>query len=181
MKDILPIAFILIYNLCTAQVTKEFPIDNNGRILFTNVIELDNSTTKKDLYNRSKIFFVESFNSANDVIQLDNKEDVIIIIIIDKGSTPINMIENNPSVVANLNYTLKLKFKDGQYKYDIYDLRFDVLNTSTALEDMYNEKRYASLSERLKTNFQYSRDKVILEINSLISLLNKKMRDNKNK
>lgn len=56
-----------------------FPIDNRtGEITYSEIIKVD-SVKSQELYIRAKVWFVHSFVSAKNVIQLDDKESGKII------------------------------------------------------------------------------------------------------
>jgi hypothetical protein len=96
------------------------PKDENGKILYTEVIQAD-SIKMNQLYLNSKQFFVDAFKSAKDVIQLDDKEAGIVI---GKGFSDIYIKSLGLNVKTQMWYTIKIQSKDGRYKYDIYDIYF---------------------------------------------------------
>lgn len=91
----------------------------DGIYSYQSVVTLD-STYKKDfLYKNAKIFFVDNFRSANDVIQYDNKEDAKII---GKG----NLTVSDKNLIGEFKWVVDLSTeitcKGGKYRYRIYDL-----------------------------------------------------------
>jgi hypothetical protein len=92
----------------------------NGLVVYTNVIKVD-GVTKDQLYNRAKIFFVKNYKSANDVIQLDDKETGQIV-----GKGIIKVIHNTELIggpfEAKFSHTLSVTVKDGRYKYEFTNL-----------------------------------------------------------
>ena len=72
-----------------------------------------------EIYLKAKEWFVLTFNSANEVIQMDERPEVIIA----KGSVPVDFRSTykNKMVTAPLSvhFTLSSKFKDGRYKYEL--------------------------------------------------------------
>ena len=73
---------IAIMNLSINSYSQEKLVDIlplvNGEVVYTEVIKVD-SLNAKELYNRAKKWIVLNYKSANDVIQLDDKEDGILI------------------------------------------------------------------------------------------------------
>jgi len=102
------------------QVIDELPTDESGNINYNEVITLD-SVTSDELYLRAKKFFVDTFKSANDVIQMDDKEASIII---GKGFNDIYIKIAGPPTAIQMWYSIKIQGRDGRYKYEIYDISF---------------------------------------------------------
>jgi hypothetical protein len=101
---------------------------NNGVVFYSEVIEVD-SIRKDELYKRAKRWFVEAYKDANKVIQLDDKESGEII-----GKGSFDAIWNATFVAShkvNVAHTLKIKVKDGKYRYEITDFRVRYVTSST--------------------------------------------------
>jgi hypothetical protein len=67
MKKIIASIVILI-TVITMRVTGQVPLT------YTEVIQVD-SISKNELYNRAKLWFTTVYNSAKDVLQMDNKDE----------------------------------------------------------------------------------------------------------
>lgn len=109
--------FFVTYN--GYSQTPDFPIGPDGEILFSNVVNVD-SVNALQLYNKTKDFLVKTFISYKNVVQIDDPQSGIILIkpIFDVyghivGKTKIGYVE----------YTLKILFKDGRYKYEMSNFR----------------------------------------------------------
>lgn len=92
-------------------------------LTYTEVIKVD-SVSKDELYNRAKLWLIYAFNSANHVIQYDNKEEGQII-----GKA---IIKYDPKIFSastqtegNIKYTIKIFVREGRYKYEITDFIHD--------------------------------------------------------
>lgn len=92
-------------------------------IIYTDVIQVD-SVTKDELYNRAKLWFATTYNSANDVLQIDDKAEGQIV-----GKA---IVMYNPTILSASNqtkgpikYTIKLFLKEGRYKYELSDFIHD--------------------------------------------------------
>ena len=92
-------------------------------LTYTEVIQVD-SVTNIELYNRAKLWFATVYNSSNDVLQLENKEEGQLI-----GKA---IMKYNPTVLSgsettkgSIKYTIKIFVKDGRYKYEISDFIHD--------------------------------------------------------
>lgn len=146
MKRIfIPLAIVLIISFtANGQIIDEIPIDENGKINFNDVVKVD-SVSSKELYVRAKQFFVNIFKSANDVVQMDDKESGIIV---GKGFNDIYIkILANP-VAIQMWYSIKIQCKDGRYKYEIYDINFKsyssqyAASSSSPAEPTFDKKTY---------------------------------------
>ncbi len=102
------------------QVIEELPTDENGKINFNEVVLID-SVPAGELYLRAKRFFVDTFKSANDVIQMDDRQASIII---GKGYSDIYIKIAGPPTSLQMWYSVKIQGRDGRYRYEIYDISF---------------------------------------------------------
>jgi hypothetical protein len=72
------------------------------------------STKNKDLlYTNAKMFIAENFKSANDVIQLDDKENGVILV---KGVVSENIVVSVQSLTYYFSFTMKIMIKDNKYR-----------------------------------------------------------------
>jgi len=121
MKTLISLTFsILIYSTLIAQ--------NQEQFIYSDVVELNN-ISQEEMYNRGKLWFVNTYVSANDVIQLDDKTGGTII---GNGVFRYNSKVFNASdrTVGLIRYTVKLFFKEGRYKYEIGNFRHESTSTS---------------------------------------------------
>jgi hypothetical protein len=120
----------------------------NGLVTFSDVVTAD-SVSQIDLYQNAKRWFVTTYKSAKDVIQLDDKETGEII---GKGVFKIDYFQRKPSIY----HTISIKVKDGRYKYTITDLSYSDVNGSTFnIEDfpsawMGKKKLYTNIAEEVE-------------------------------
>jgi hypothetical protein len=116
-------SLILIISLTTfGQETKEqkklskyFNLED-GRVIYTDVIEITGAS-KDSLYFKVKNWFVESYNSSNDVIQLDDENRGQIT---GKGVFTINHLVG----IAYIHHMIKIEVKEGRYKYTISNFKY---------------------------------------------------------
>lgn len=80
----------------------------------------DSLKTQKELFNLGKLWINDTYKSGKSVIQMENEE---LGIIVGKAT-----MKYSPSFFASsipakgyVNYTIKLSFKEGRYKYEFYD------------------------------------------------------------
>lgn len=92
----------------------------DGKVTYTNVIQVD-SFSKDELYKRAKRWFIDTYKSGKDVIQLDDKENGEIV---GKGFFEETwMVTFYAGQNVNVWQTIKIHMKDGRYKYEISDFR----------------------------------------------------------
>ena len=107
----------------TLLIVTAMTIFGQEPLAYTEVIQAD-SISQSELYTRAKLWFATAYNSANDVLQMDNKEGGQII-----GKA---IMKYNPTVFSgseqtkgSIKYTIKIFVKDGRYKYEITDFIHD--------------------------------------------------------
>ncbi|MBX2969410.1 MAG: DUF4468 domain-containing protein [Cyclobacteriaceae bacterium] len=86
----------------------------DGVVTYTKVVQVE-GVTKDELYLRAKKWFVTTYKSAKDVIQLDDKESGTIV---GKGNFRITYYAREPLI----DHTISISVKDGRFKYEIKDL-----------------------------------------------------------
>jgi hypothetical protein len=85
-------------------------------ISYTGVVNIDSSTSKDILFSRAKRWVAENFNSAQTVIQNEDKEAGNLIL---KAGFPYMQVVPLSKFDAFMHYTFSLSFKEGKFKYDI--------------------------------------------------------------
>ncbi|HEY4154411.1 MAG TPA: DUF4468 domain-containing protein, partial [Puia sp.] len=132
-----------------------------GRYEFSEIIQLDSTYKKDDLYRNAKLFFTDAFKNAKEVLQYDDRQEGKVI---GKGN-----LQNNAYQVVFLavysekrttNFTLEIFCKDGKYRYRIYGIDSDFATTvsggntpdrittgSVDLDEAYNETVKGSLKK----------------------------------
>lgn len=95
-----------------------FSQETSKELIYTNVVKLDSITKANELYSIAKSWFAEKYNSAQDVIQLDDKENGKII---GKGKFKYNsnVFSYSNGTKGYISYTISIAVKDGRYKYEI--------------------------------------------------------------
>lgn len=101
-----------------AQVIDTIPkIDGNYE--YQGVVTLDSSYKKEDLFRSSKVYFVDSYKSANDVIQYQDQTEGKVI---GKGFFELNQSKTFTNVKWDVYYSTSIECKNGKYRYRIYDI-----------------------------------------------------------
>ncbi len=109
--------------------------EENGSVSYTEVIKVD-SATKDQLYLAARKWFADNYKSANDVIQMDDKEAGEII---GKGLFYENLsfgVLVGAEKVA-VYHTVKISVKDGRYKYTITGLRGNYHSSGSRIGTTY--------------------------------------------
>lgn len=91
----------------------------NGRVAFIGVDTVV-EVSKLDLYARAKKWVVDNYRSANNVIQLDDKEGGELTM---KGNFDVVLGGGITGGVVSVHHTIRLAFKDGRYRYEISEFR----------------------------------------------------------
>lgn len=167
-KTILIIILALSLN-ANCQIISDFKTDSDGNINYNDVIELKDKT-KDQLFLKAKSYFVDTFKSANDVIQLEDKENSIIV---GRGNSTIHVNAGmGVSSTMLFNYRIKIETKDNKIRYELYNLTFSNAYGSAGMENWFDTKMYyKSNGKPRKINLQVKEqvlndiDKIILSIN----------------
>ena len=173
------LGFLMFSIPAFAQVIDELPTDENGIVNFNEVITID-SATKDELYVRAKQAFVNIFKSADDVIQMDDKEAGILMgkgygtAIIDNG-----VMGKLPMKVW---YTIRIQCRDGRYKYEIYNIYLgDVYRKNATAESLFDKKNYYKANGEPRIFNQKYKVAVLEQIESLTSVIKSQMVINETK
>ena len=151
MKRIIYLFILIMFSINSFSQEKLLDILplENGNVVYTEVVKVD-SVNKKELYNRAKKWVVLKYKSANDVIQLDNKEDGIII---GKGNFGIRYYSRKPTI----EHTLQIESRDGRYKFMISNFIYsDIQNDKFTVKEFPKswagkKKLYRTLDEKVKS------------------------------
>jgi hypothetical protein len=125
MKNLLAILMLLTVSMPSiAQPTHPLPTVD-GKITFSEVVHVE-GTSKDELYARARLWFAEAFRSANDVLQLDDKNGGVLLGkgVIKQETGGNNAFSSGPSVVKTWRFTIKIQLRDGRYKVDVYDIDY---------------------------------------------------------
>ena len=160
-----------------AQVIDELPTVD-GQIIFSEVVPVENAS-KDELYARSKIFFIDQFKSAKDVIQMDDKAEGIVV---GRGWNDIYLSFGiTENMKMQMWYKIRIQAKDGRYKYDIFDIQFtsyasQYQASSTAPAEGIFEKTtyYKKNGNAREINYSYKQE-MLKSIESLKGSIKKAM------
>jgi len=92
----------------------------DGKVKYTEVVPVENNTSGQ-LYGKAKLWFASAFKSAQDVIQLDDKENGIVL---GQGIVVQDEAKALTHVRKTWHFTIKIQVKDGRYRAEIYDITY---------------------------------------------------------
>ncbi|MDP4289554.1 MAG: DUF4468 domain-containing protein [Bacteroidota bacterium] len=107
----------------------------DGKVTYTNIIPY-HGVTREEMYDRVKLWFINTYNSGKDVIQLDDKEHGEII-----GKGCFRTVWNLRFYTAqslNIWKTIRIQLKNDCLRYEITDFR---------LNNIYYPAQNASISD----------------------------------
>jgi hypothetical protein len=110
-------------------------------IAYTGIVTIDSTTSKDVLFSRAKRWVAENFNSAQTVIQNEDKEGGSLIL---KAGFPYMQVVPLSKFDAFMHYTFSLSFKEGKFKYDI-----------TNFYPECDSRSYPSMTEAQEPNKQF--------------------------
>jgi hypothetical protein len=137
MKHTLLIITFLITQYAYSQRNYD---STKNELTYSEVVQSPN-TNVKELYSNIYEWFAKTYNSANNVIQLNDKENGKII---GKGGFTIIPIHQWGNIKTPqtffVNYTLTVQIKDGRFKYDFSNITVrPIQSTATfGIETYYN-------------------------------------------
>ena len=167
-------------NLAAQNPYEPVTFDENGNVLMQEVITADGKTTN-DLYNAAKLWFGDAYNSSQDVLQVDNKEEGLIM---GKAFKEITVPLALGSVQeARLWYSIKLDIKEGKYRLSLYDLFFqpkgDYGYTDKRPIEMWFGEKGVRKNGKIRKMTQVMRDEVNTTFEALKKSMDKKMNETK--
>ncbi len=97
------------------------PSKNGIEVYLDTVVKMDSSSANQ-LYNSAKLWISENFKSSKAVIDLDNKEEGIII---GKGNQELFITNSlDLPVQTRCSFTFKIRVKDNKYRLELFDLSY---------------------------------------------------------
>ena len=101
----------------------ELPLNQESNLIeFDEVVKVV-GVSKSELYSRAREWFAIKFNSANSVIQMDDKDSGKII---GKGLSDIIILFMGSKTKEMLHYTISLYIKEGRYRIKMTNFYFQV-------------------------------------------------------
>ena len=158
MRFLFAVFIMIIFSVKTFSQAEliDLPIDSTtGRISYTEVVMVDSSLSKQELYSRAREWFAKTYNSSTNVIQMDDKESGKIV-----GKALMQVYcrsLGSDRKCGFVNYTISIYFKEGRYKFELTDFYHtgqvissdNVMPDYGACENWINDKRkYPMMSQK---------------------------------
>ncbi|MEO6324342.1 MAG: DUF4468 domain-containing protein [Thermoanaerobaculia bacterium] len=151
---------------------------------FPEVVKVEGATAS-ELYNRGHVWFAKAFRSANNVLQLQDKETATLV---GKGGFTYepNVFIGHLCIGRTVHFTITLIAKDGRYKYTVTDFIHEgplpaacvagayVIGVLTTAEDMPDIGRGTSKSWRAKV-WKHLKQRAKEETDTLVRSLKESM------
>ena len=178
-KPIKNLAMKRLIFLFITQVIFSTVIAQEKSFEYSKVIEVD-SVSKTELYNMANEWFAKTYNSANDVIQLNDKELCKII-----GKGRIQSYYKSLGTVHKtgyLSYTFSFEAKDGRYRYEISEIIHKFDGNSNGGGYLTNDQPECGKMMMTTKQWEYIKQMAKLDLDALVysleqSLLNKGEKD----
>jgi hypothetical protein len=148
------------------RLSKYFNLED-GRVVYTDVVEVT-GISKDSLYFKAKNWFVESYNSSNDVIQLDDENRGQIT---GKGLFAIDHLVG----IAYIHHMIKIEVKEGRYKYTISNFKYiNQPNTQSFQIEEYPKSAMGMGREEMYKNIDSGTRKIIESLEKYMKTYQKK-------
>ena len=157
------VLLVLCVSICYSQIDvqkQEFPN-------YQGIVSVENKSAN-DIYSKSKVWIVTNFKSANDVIQLDDKDNGKLIV---KGNTTVLFTFMKTKYPSRVHFTLTIDIKDNRFRYTY--LVTEVMDESgkypvSIMNSMHNKPNKATIIE-IKENISIKFKEIIEYINNSIN------------
>lgn len=93
-----------------------------GLVTFTGVVRVDSTLSKAELYSRAREWFARTYNDADKVLSMDDRASGKLL---GKAFQNIKIY----SSYEKMHYQISVFVKDGRYKYEITNLRYQDYGT----------------------------------------------------
>ena len=144
MKKILLLLAMTAFSM-NAQEKFDFPLNENGQIIFTEVVPAEGKT-KDDLFTNSKMFFVNTYKVTQEKLK-QNKEAYSVT---DNQYSIMTVKVNGSDVKVKLFYTIAILSKDNKYKYEIKNIFTKTEVSETTLEKMFDKTASEKAAQKPK-------------------------------
>ena len=153
--------------------------DDYGKILFQEVNNLD-SLSKEKIYIKANEWFIKTFNDATSVIELNDKDEGVIM---GKGKSGITVSGGFLTYNLYLDFTIKIEIQDYKYRTTFselyyeekYDAKYNTSPSKIPAEDIISPQNIDGKNPKLRQSYKTETLKIINALNiNLKNYLNKK-------
>lgn len=170
MKTTLTLSLILLPWLSFGQLVENLPVDQDGKLMFSEVTQVD-GTTKDDLFLRSKLFFSELFKeAAKEAIKFEDKDQGIIM---GDGAYDISFVHLGLIYRKRMFFSIKVESRDNRYRYQFYNIYYQELGSTTYQfpEDYFSPTNYYRSKGRPKANNELTLTHTLDQVNYMKKIL----------
>ena len=163
MKITLLFCFMLTA-LCTSAQEKKLPVDNEGRVVYTNVMmAADTNTAKAKIYAAAKLWVANSFKNLRSPVQTDDAANGRLT---GKGTNDF-LVDGVPVTVY---YSIEILVKKGKLKYKFYNIYFPAsdVKLSDMNRDRGNKPDFAGEILTINKSFADTVSSLAAEINKVV-------------
>jgi len=164
MKLIATIASVLFTALSFAQ----FPINDKGKIEYTNVVAAD-SLNATELFGKARLFLSKAFNSGKETTELTDEQNNVVSA---KGWAPVYITSLGVKYEQQLWFSFTIQCKAGRYKYTIDNVYLVSKGTKQSNEYYFENGKGAWFSNKQWDSVKEQADNIL---KSLIADLKKNM------
>lgn len=159
-KASLIFVIVMIATICYGQNSQNYKWELTDSI----------SKTKNQIYSDTKLFIAETWNSSRDVIQMDDKENGLILL---KGVSGITITYNLGVITTTyyFAYTVKFLMKDNKYRITLDNVNCnDVTTTCTTNVPPLSLDGYRGLKDNIsKANYNKVMDDLKSNLSNIVS------------
>lgn len=124
MKGFFLTVFVFLSSIYLHSQINVLPINSiSGKIVFTDVIQIDNATSK-ELFYRAKQWLAKTYVSVKNVTQMEDIDQGTLMV---KAIIPVYTTFAVKAKLGVVSYTFTISVKDNRYRYVISDLWHDTL------------------------------------------------------
>lgn len=177
-----PPVFKQKYQSKNSNYIDDLPFESDGTLVFTDVVSVD-GLSDEQLHINAKQFFAEAFKSANDVIQMDDKEAGVII---GKGLSRISIVVMGQGNTFPMHYTIKIQSRDGRYKYTISNIYTHASATDftraqdVPIESWFSKDRYFKDNGKPRDINSKYKEELLRVVNELVRDIIERMKSTSN-
>jgi hypothetical protein len=172
MKNILLVLLMLLsfMKITLSQTFNSVKVDESGNIVFDETVTID-STTKSQIYSKAREWFAVNFQSADAVLQMDDKDAGKLI---GKAWQDINSPAAAGDVKFKIYYTISIFVRDNKYKYSISSILYKTYPSqtfpnpqATMAEDVITDEKLQTQT-KWRTSFKNETLRVVNELSASI-------------
>ena len=145
MKKIFLLLLFISFGIQAQQAKFDFPLNENGQIIFTEVVAADGKA-KTDLFTNSKMFFVNTYKVTQDKLKINSEASSVT----DSQYYIMTVKINGSDVKVKLYYTISILSKDNKYKYEIKNILTKTEVSETPLEKLFDKTATEKAAQKPK-------------------------------